>query len=199
MGYYNTGAYPVQFNVDYPDGPLDKFSTFFRILFAIPIGVVLNFIASSMGGLLFVPLVLMILFRQKYPRWWFDWNLALFQFTLRFLAYGLLMRDEYPSTDEEQAVHLNVAYPDAEQGLNRVMPLFKWLLAIPHWVALIFLSLAAALVSIFAWFAILFTGVYPRGAFDFVEGYLRWQSRTVCYALMLVTDDYPPFRLRDDD
>ena len=197
MGYYNTGAYPVQFNVEYPDGPLDKFSTFLRIFFLIPIGVVVSIITSAVGFWQYFALLIMILFRQKYPRWWFDWYLASFQFNLRFQAYVFLMRDEYPSTDEEQAVHLNVAYPDVEQGLNRVMPLFKWILAIPHYLALIFLALAALLVSIFAWFAILFTGTYPRGAFEFVEGFLRWQSRTVCYAFILVTDEYPPFRLGD--
>jgi hypothetical protein len=197
MGYYTTGAYPIQFSVDYPDGPLDKFSTFFRIFFLIPIGIVSSIITSAVGLWQYFALLLMIVFRQKYPRWWFDWYLASFQFNLRVQAYGFLMRDEYPSTDDEQAVHLDVAYPDAEQGLNRAMPLVKWFLAIPHWVALIFLLLAAMLVSIVAWFAILFTGAYPRGAFEFVEGVLRWQSRTVSYALMLVTDQYPPFRLRE--
>ena len=197
MGYYNTGAYPVQFSVDYPDGPMDKFSSFFRIFFLIPIGVLVGIITSAVGIWQYVALLTMILFRQKYPRWWFDWYLASLQFGLRFQVYGLLLRDEYPSTDEEQAVHLDIAYPDAEHGLNRFMPLVKWFLAIPHWVALIFLTLATLLVAIYAWFAILFTGTYPRGAFEFAEGYLRWQSRTVCYALMLVTDEYPPFRLRD--
>ena len=197
MGYYDTGAYPVQFSVDYPDKPLDKFSTFFRIFFLIPIGVVVGIITSAVGLWQYFALLIMILFRQKYPRWWFDWYLASFQFGLRFQAYALLMRDEYPSTDEEQAVHLEIAYPDAEQGLNRFMPLVKWLLAIPHWVVIIFLAFATLLVTIFAWFAILLTGTYPRGAFEFVEGYLRWQSRAVAYALMLVTDQYPPFRMRD--
>ena len=197
MGYYNASAYPVQFNVDYPDRPMDKFSTLLRIFFLIPIGVVVGIITSAVGLWQYFALLVMILFRQKYPRWWFDWYLASLQLSLRFQAYGLLMRDEYPSTDEEQAVHLAVAYPDAEQGLNRFLPLLKWLLAIPHWVAIVFLAFAAVFVSIFAWFAILFTGTYPRGAFEFVEGYLRWQSRTVCYALMLVTDEYPPFRLKD--
>ncbi len=197
MGYYTTGTYPVQFSVDYPDEPLNRLSTLLRPLFIVPIGVLIWAINSSASATLFGPVLLMILFRQKYPRWWFDWNLALLQFTLRIEVYALLMRDEYPSTDEEQAVHLNIAYPDAEQGLNRLMPLVKWFLAIPHWFVLIFLSLAAVLVAIFAWFAIIFTGRYPRDAFEFVEGVLRWQNRAVSYAFMLVTDQYPPFRLRD--
>ena len=197
MGYYDTGAYPVQFSVDYPDKPLDKFSTFFRIFFLIPIGVVVGIITSAVGLWQYFALLLMILFRQKYPRWWFDWYLASLQFGLRFQVYALLMRDEYPATDEDQAVHLDIAYPDAEQGLNRFMPLVKWIMAFPHWVALIFLLWGVLFVWIFAWFAILFTGTYPRGAFEFVEGVLRWQSRTVCYAFILVTDQYPPFRLRD--
>ena len=141
MGYYITGTYPVQFNVDYSDGPMDRVSTFFRLIFLIPIGVVAAIITSAVGLWQYSALLIMILFRQKYPRWWFDWFLASLQFSLRVQAYVFLMRDEYPSTDEEQAVHLDVAYPDAGQDLNRIMPLFKWLLAIPHWIALIFLAL----------------------------------------------------------
>ena len=179
MGYYNASAYPVQFKVDYPDRPLDKFSTLLRVFFLIPIGLLAGIITSAVGFWQYFALLLMILFRQKYPRWWFDWYLASLQFGLRVQAYALLMRDEYPSTDEEQAVHVNVAYPDAEQGLNRFMPLFKWFLAVPHYVALIFLTLAVLFVAIYAWLAILVTGTYPRGAFEFVEGYLRWQIRTV--------------------
>jgi hypothetical protein len=71
----------------------------------------------------------------------------------------------------------------------------KWLLAIPHWFLLIFLWIAAFVVVIIAWFAILFTGRYPRGLFDFVEGVIRWENRVVGYAITLVTDRYPPFSL----
>ncbi len=204
--------YPVQFSVDYPDRELNRLSTAFRIIWIIPIAIVLGFVSgaeaySSLrgdadyyvvvggGGTLTLPVLLMILFRQKYPRWWFEWNLQLMRFGARVGAYFQLLRDEYPSTDEEQAVHLDFPYPDAKNDLNRWLPLVKWLLAIPHYVVLIFLTLAAIVVVIIAWFAILFTGRYPRGLFDFVVGVERWFNRVVGYAFILVTDKYPPFRL----
>jgi hypothetical protein len=138
----------------------------------------------------------MILFRQKYPRWWFDFNLQLTRFSTRVWSYLSLMSDRYPSTDEEQWVHLDLVYPNVKQDLNRWLPLVKWLLAIPHYVVLLFLGIASVFAVIFAWFAILFTGRYPRGIFDYVEGFMRWGLRVEAYALLLITDDYPPFRLR---
>jgi hypothetical protein len=204
--------YPVRFAVDYPDRALNRVSSAFRIFAVIPIAIVLGSIGgyhSEWGhtdagtstvviggiGLLFLPPLLMILFRQKYPRWWFDWNLELMRFSNRVGMYIALMDDHYPSTDEEQSVHLDFPYPDAKKGLNRWLPLVKWLLAIPHWILLAFLYLGAIFVVIIAWFAILFTGRYPRALFDYVEGVARWQNRVFGYAVVLVTDRYPPFRL----
>ena len=138
----------------------------------------------------------MIVFRRKYPRWSFDWNLQLLRFANRVGAYLALMDDRYPSTDEEQSVHLDFAYPDAREGLNRWLPIVKWLLAIPHYIVLFVLYVGAVLAVIGAWFAILFTGRYPRAIFDYVEGVLRWHNRVLGYAVILVTDEYPPFRLR---
>ncbi|HJO80995.1 MAG TPA: DUF4389 domain-containing protein [SAR202 cluster bacterium] len=163
---------------------------------AIPI-IVLEAASSASAGLLTTPLLLMILFRQKYPRWWFDWNLGLLQFWSRVSVYVLLMRDEYPSTENEQAVHLEMAYPDAREELGRFMQLFKWLLAIPHYIALAFLAVAVLAVSIYAWFAILVTGKHPKGAFEFVEGSMRWVNRVISYAFIMTTDQYPPFRLKE--
>jgi hypothetical protein len=203
--------YPVSFSVDYPDRDLDRLTTAFRIFTIIPIAIVLGAVAGASwqstygnggaeaaagaGGLLFAAPLLMILFRRKYPRWWFDWNLELQRFSSRVLIYFALMDDRYPSTDEHQSVHLDYRYPDAARDLNRWLPLVKWLLAIPHYVVLFFLDLAALVAVIVAWFAILFTGRYPRGVFDFVEGVTRWNNRVIGYALTLVTDAYPPFRL----
>ncbi len=189
-------AYPVAFSVDYPDRPLDRLTTGFRIFTAIPIAIVLGAIATSGTGLLFLPPLLMIVFRQKYPRWWFDWNIELLRFSNRVWAYVALMDDRYPSTDEHQSVRLDFDYPDAERGLNRWLPLVKWLLAIPHYIVLVALWIGAVLAVIAAWFAILFTGRYPRGLFDYVEGVIRWHNRVAGYAWILVTDRYPPFRLR---
>jgi Domain of unknown function (DUF4389) len=204
-------SYPVRFSVDYPDRPLDRLTTGFRIVVAIPILIVLATVAggggwesssedtgnaaAAAGGLLFVGPLLLILFRQKYPRWWFDWNLELQRFGNRVGAYMALMDDRYPATDEHQSVHLDYPYPDAERDLNRWLPLVKWLLAVPHYVVLAFLWIGVLAVVVVAWFAILFTGRYPRGLFDFVEGVIRWNNRVVAYAWVLVTDRYPPFRL----
>jgi hypothetical protein len=203
--------YPVQFSVDYPDRPLDRLTTFFRVFVVIPIAIVLGtveggswqwtsggrtaVVAAGAGGLLFFGPLLMIVFRQKYPRWWFDWNLELQRFGNRVGAYLALMDDRYPSTTDHQSVHLDYAYPDVERELNQWLPLVKWLLAIPHYVVLFFLHIAMLVVVIIAWFAILFTGHYPRGMFDFVEGVIRWDNRVIAYAFVLVTDQYPPFRL----
>jgi hypothetical protein len=151
-------------------------------------------VAFGGGGTLFLAALVMIVFRQKYPRWWFDWNLNLVRFENRVGAYLFLIRDEYPSTDEEQAIHVDFPYPDAKNELNRWLPLVKWLLAIPHYVILIFLALAVVVVVIISWFAILFTGRYPQGMFDFVVGVMRWANRVQGYAFILITDRYPPFR-----
>jgi hypothetical protein len=203
--------YPVQLSIDYPDRDLNRVTTAFRIFTVIPIAIVLGAVAggtwessypngttataAGAGGLLFFGPLLMILFRQKYPRWWFDWNLELQRFATRVSVYLALMDDRYPSTDDHQTVHLDYIYPDAARDLNRWLPLVKWLLAIPHYIVLFFLEIAALFVVIFTWFAILFTGRYPRGAFDFVEGVIRWHNRVIAYALTLATDRYPPFRL----
>jgi hypothetical protein len=208
--------YPVRFSVDYPDRPLDRLTSAFRIFTVIPIAIVLGTVsggngwdwdwnnssstrtaAVGAGGLLFFGPLLMILFRQKYPRWWFDWNLELQRFGNRVGAYLALMDDRYPATDQHQSVHLDYPYPDAERDLNRWMPLIKWLLALPHYFVLFALDIAALVVVIVVWFAILFTGRYPRGLFDFVEGVIRWHNRVLAYTLVLVTDRYPPFRLAD--
>ena len=209
-------AYPVQFSVDYPDRELDRLTTAFRIFTAIPIAIVLALISAggvggpggwggegrgfflsfgAGGGLLVLAPLVMILFRQKYPRWWFDWNLNLIRFENRVAAYLFLLRDEYPSTDKEQQVHVDFPYPDVPNDLNRWLPLVKWLLAIPHLIILVFLALAALVVVIIAWFAILFTGRYPEGLFDFVVGVMRWGNRVQGYAFVLITDRYPPFSL----
>lgn len=210
-------AYPIQFSIDYPDHALDRLTSFFRIFAAIPILIVLGTVSGStwewsswssdqgrstvtgvgagVGGLLFFGPLLLILFRQKYPRWWFDWNLELQRFSNRVAAYLALTNDAYPSTDDHQSVHLDYVYPDVPRDLNRWLPLVKWLLAIPHYIVLFFLNIVAIIAVIIAWFAILFTAKYPEGLFRFVEGVFRWNNRVVGYAITLVTDKYPPFRL----
>jgi len=206
----NGSDYPVQLSVDYPDRALDWLTTLLRPLLALPILVVLGSVAgqasgggheegqrvaAGTGGVLVLGPLLMLVFRRKYPRWWFDWNLELLRFGNRVLVYLALMDDRYPSTDEQQSVHLDIAYPDAERDLSRWLPLVKWLLALPHYLALAVLVLGAILAVIVAWLAILFTTRYPRMLFDFLEGVLRWYNRVVGYAFILATDRYPPFTL----
>jgi hypothetical protein len=205
--------YPVQVDVDYPDRPLNRLTTGLRIFTIIPIAIVLASVSGetwnagegasqtgrvvivTAGGTLFLGPLLMILFRQKYPRWWFDWNLELTRFTGRVTVYAALLDDRYPSTDERQSLRLDIPYPDVRNDLNRWLPLVKWFLAIPHYVVLIFLGIAAFFCIVFAWFAILFTGRYPRGLFDFVVGVGRWGVRVEAYAFLMATDRYPPFSL----
>ncbi len=204
-------GYPVNLTVDYPDRKLNRLTTFFRIFMAIPIIIIIGLLVgttfSKMGshggwngtfalnGIIVLPIIFMLLVRKKYPRWWFDWNLALTKFSTRISVYLGLLDDAYPSTDEEQSVHIKMNYPNAEKDLNRWLPLVKWIMAIPHYIVLVFLLIAVLVVEIIAWFAILFTGNYPRSLFDFFVGVNRWSLRVAGYAFILVTDKYPPFSL----
>ena len=202
-------AYPLTFEVDYPDRPLNRMTNAFRVVMLVPIAIVLAALTAlgssaaggesaglvAVGGLLFLPPLLMIVFRGKYPRWWFDWNVELMRFTNRVYAYGALLSDRYPSTDEKQYVKLDLEYPDTREDLSRWLPLVKWFLAIPHYVVLAVLSIGALFAVIAAWFSILFTGRYPRALFNYVVGVMRWSNRVSAYAFVLATDKYPPFRL----
>ena len=192
--------YPASLTVDYPDRALDRLSSFFRLLTAIPAVAILGLLSASRasGGALFLPVLLVLLFRHKYPRWWFDWHLSFTRFANRVVAYLLLLRDESPAVEEEQAVHVRIDYPDAAADLNRWLPFVKWLLALPHLIVLAVLGVACLLCSVFAWVAILFTGRYPRSLFDFIVGVLRWSLRVQAYATLLTTDRYPPFSLEED-
>jgi len=202
-------AYPLTLEVDYPDRPLNRMSNAFRLVMLVPIAIVLAALTAfgasasdgdsaglvAVAGLLFLPPLLMIVFRGKYPRWWFDWNVELMRFTNRVYAYGALLSDRYPSTDEQQYVKLEVDYPDAGKDLSRWLPLVKWFLAIPHYLVLAVLSVGALFAVVAAWFSILFTGRYPRALFNYVVGVMRWSNRVSAYAFLLATDKYPPFRL----
>jgi hypothetical protein len=217
----NAAPYAARLEVDYPV-KLDRLTTFFRILWLIPIAIILGLISGAgetitntvflneagevirrtqqtAGGLmagLIGATALMILFRQLYPRWWFDFSRELTRFEARVGAFATLLTDRYPSTVDEQSVHLELDYPNAKTDLNRWLPLVKWLLVIPHYVVLFFLSIASFFAMFMAWFAILVTGRYPRGLFDFNVGVSRWWLRVTAYAFLLVTDRYPPFSLK---
>ena len=212
-------SYPARLDVDYPE-KLDRVTTFFRLIWAIPIIIILSLLSATSsstatvitetgktvseatrtgGGILtglFVATMLMIVFRQRYPRWWFDFARELIRFGTRVGTYLALLTDRYPSTTDEQSVHIEIDYPDVNQDLNRWLPLVKWLLAIPHFIVLAVLVLVAIFAIFIAWFAVLFTGRYPRALFDYVVGVGRWGLRVQAYATLLVTDQYPPFSLR---
>ena len=215
-----TKDYAARLEIDYPQ-ELDRLSTFFRLFLLIPIGIILALVSGtgetvsntvfldqagnvirrsseSVGGIasgIMLAAALMILFRQVYPRWWFDFMRELSRFQTRVGAYAMLMTDQYPSTVDQQSVHLELDYPDVKKDLKRGMPLVKWFLAIPHYFVLVFLGIAAFFAVIFAWFAIIFTGKYPQGLFNFVLGVMRWGLRVNAYAFLLITDQYPPFSL----
>jgi hypothetical protein len=206
-------SYPARLDIDYPE-KLDRFTTFVRLIWIIPIAIIWSLVSAasswtvvtetgetvtrSTGGIasgLFLATMLMIVFRERYPRWWFDFAREFARFAARVGAYLVLLTDQYPSTVDEQSVHLEIDYPDVEQDLNRFLPLVKWLLAIPHFIVLAVLAIGAFFAIIIAWFAVLFTGRYPRGLFDYVVGVGRWGLRVQAYAFLLVTDRYPPFSL----
>ena len=213
--------YAARLQIDYPE-KLGRLTTFFRIIWIIPIAIILGLVSHSgqtvtntiilnqAGGIvrttqekagdlasgLVLAIALMIIFRRRYPRWWFDFSLELTRFAARVGSYLFLLTDRYPSTVDEQAVHLEIDYPDVKRDLNRWMPIVKWLLAIPHYIILGFLFIAALFAAICAWFAILVTSQYPRPLFDFVVGVGRWGLRIDAYAFLLVTDRYPPFSLK---
>lgn len=210
----NNDKYPASLEIDYPK-KLDRVSSFFRIFLSIPILVIAGILTSSgteihtngagqvaiqnsggIAGALFAATALMILFRQRYPKWWFNFNLELNRFTTRVGAYLFLLTDKYPSTEDEQSVHLYLEYPDVKKELNSWMPLVKWFLAIPHYVVLTVLALGAFFATIIAWFSILFTGTYPKSLFEYVVGVGRWGLRVTAYAFLLTTDKYPPFSLK---
>ncbi len=201
--------YPVNLEIDYPES-LSRWKTFFRPFLALPVLILLSIVAGisdyenyddkvkyvSTFGLLYIATGLMILFRQKYPRWWFDWNYNLTKFGIRVMAYCALLTDKYPSTDEDQSVHVEMPYPDAKSELNRWLPLIKWFLVLPHYFILSILILTGFFVTLFVWFVILFTGKYPRGIFNFITGIMRWALRADSYAILLITDKYPPFTVK---
>ena len=206
--------YPARLTIDYPEKH-DRVSTFFRLIWAIPIVIALTLltaaggetvvaqtgegIRTTGGGILsglFIATMLMIVFRLAYPRWWFDFARELTRFSARVGAFLFLLTDRYPSTVDEQSVHLEIDYPDVDRGLNRWLPLVKWVLAIPHYLVLAVLMVGAVVVGFAAWLAILFTGRYPRPLFDYLVGVGRWALRVNAYAFLLVTDRYPPFSLK---
>ena len=200
--------YPATLTIDYPENA-NRITVLFRLFLIIPILIILVLLSyhgagsnqfpdeSYWVGILVIPTLLMIIFRQKYPKWWFDWNEQLIKFSFRIMSYVLLLQHEYPSTDEDQGIHIKINYPNVKTELNRWMPLVKWLLVFPHLIVLFFLMIGVFTSTILAWVMILISGKYPKKMFNFVVGTLRWILRVQAYALLLITDKYPPFSLSE--
>ncbi|MFP4460425.1 MAG: DUF4389 domain-containing protein [Candidatus Zixiibacteriota bacterium] len=200
-------TYPVDLKIDYP-GELDRISTFFRLIIAIPILIILALLMNSGTsehepyiitgiGFVVIPTILTIVFVNKYPKWWYNWNFELMKFSLRVGTFINLMTDKYPDLENDQNVHLTMPYPEVGKDIDRFMPLIKWFLAIPHYIVLIFLGIIAFFMIVISWFAIIFTGKYPRSFFNFIEGYMRWSIRVTAYTTLMITDEYPPFSLNE--
>jgi hypothetical protein len=190
-----TADYPVSFDVEYPER-LSRWKIFVKWLLAIPHFIIVYLLLIVAGVLQFIAFFA-ILFTKKWPRGLFDFTVQIYRWTANTSAYALLLqRDEYPPFSGEAGqypVTLDVEY---DENLSRWLIFVKWLLAIPHYIVLAFLGLAAYVVVFIAFFAILFTGRYPRGLFDFVVGTMRWYVRVNAYAHWLMTDRYPPFSLK---
>ena len=187
-----TSDYPAQFDVEYTEAR-NRVTVLFRLILAIPILILSSLVTAAVQNLSF-GVALMLLFRRRYPRVWFDWALYVNQFSYRVNAYMAFLVDEYPSTTDPQRVRTDAQLDEA--SLSRGMPLVKWFLAIPHYIVLALLFVAVAVVLLLAWFIILITGRFPRGMFNFVVGTMRWTWRVNAYALLLSTDRYPPFSLK---
>ena len=174
--------YAARLSVDYPER-LDRLTTAFRLIWVIPVAVVLSALTAQATSTVTVVTTT-------------GQVLQLNRFSARVGAYLGLLTDRYPSTEDEQSVHLDIDYPDTDRDLNRWLPLVKWFLVIPHLIVLAVLGVGAVLAVVVAWFAILFTSRYPRAVFDYVVGVGRWALRVQAYATLLVTDEYPPFALK---
>jgi hypothetical protein len=185
--------YPVRFDVQYPE-QLSRWLIFVKWILAIPHFLIL-YALNAVAGICVLIGFFAILFTRQFPRGLWDFVVNTRRWNENNSAYIALMRDEYPPFSWEPGVYpvtLEVDYPEE---MNRWLPLVKWLLAIPHLIVLSVLYIAAIVVIIIAWFAILFTGQFPRGMFDFVVGVMRWNNRVYAY-FYLLRDEYPPFSLK---
>jgi hypothetical protein len=196
--------YPAQLSIKY-NNKSNRVTVFFRLFLVLPILIIFILLLGLLvqdndsnavqigGGFLFFPIMLMIVFRQKYPKWWFDWVYELTKFVNRVSAYMMLLTDKYPSTDEEQDVEVSLEYPNVKEDLNRYLPLIKWLLAIPHLLIMIIFLVLWLLLSPIVWLIVLIMGKMPEKLFNFLVGFLRYVLRVGAYSILLITDKYPSF------
>jgi len=185
-------AYPVTFNVEYPER-LSRWLIFVKWLLAIPHFLILGVFGYLVQLTTFISWFA-ILFTARYPRSLFGLAVMYFRWNARVTAYVALLRDEYPpfgGSSPEYPVRFDVEYPEK---LSRLLIFVKWLLAIPHILILGLLGILGIVVYVIGWFAILFTGRFPRSLFDFLVGIGRWSLRVNAY-YWLMRDEYPPFSL----
>jgi hypothetical protein len=188
-----SGDYPVRLDVSYSE-TLSRWLIFVKWLLAIPHLIIVGAFGYVFQLLVFIA-IFTVLFTRKWPKGMFDFAVGMRRWQLNTYSYTLLLRDEYPPFTLEAGQYPAVFDVDYREDIARFSPLYQWLLAIPHLIVLAFLGIAAVVVTIIAFFAILFTTKYPRGMFDFVVGVQRWSERVTMY-IAFMTNEYPPFSLK---
>ena len=180
----------------------DKSTALFRLFLAVPVLIFLSSFSEFaddlpgvIGGLLVLPVVLSMLFRNVYPSYVLAFNKALLELSNRVNAYVLVLTDEYPSIEANQKVRL--IYPEIDGGkkLSPWMPLVKWFLAIPLFLLGIIYAIYAFALTLISWFSVITKGFYPEDKAEEVIKVIAYWNRLYGYALLLVTDEYPSFSL----
>ena len=184
--------YPVTFDVAYPESP-NRWLILIRWLLAIPHYIVLSLL-SILAGVVWVISFFTILFARTYPDSLYSFMVGVHRWNANLGAY-ILFHDRYPPFSMGESDYEGVTFAVERPDFNRWLVLIKWLLMIPHAIVLYFLSIIAMVAAIALVLAVLFTGRYPRGLFDFLVGVGRWNARVNAYATFVV-DRYPPFSLR---
>lgn len=183
----------------------NRLTALFRIIIVLPVAIYFSAFAVnsfstdnwsySFGGLIILPTFLALVFRGIYPSYALSFNHALISLETRVNAYALLLTDDYPSIEENDIVQITLPEVGTGSELSRIMPLFKWFLAIPlYFMGLIYIFYGIFL-TLFAWFSILLSGKYPVWCADAMVGILAFYNRVYGYAFILVTDEYPSFSL----
>ena len=182
----------------------DQVSGLFRYILIVPVLIFAAAFAPggaeslSIGmGVVVLPTLLAIVFRGVYPSYALRFNQSIVELSTRITAYALLLNDNYPSIEANSSVR--VVFPDVEDGkkLNRLLPLVKWLLAIPLYIVGIVYTIYGLIMLIVGWFAVIFTKAMPQAVAEVLFGVTRFWNRVLGYAFLLVTDEYPSFSLRD--
>ena len=185
-------TYPLAFDVEYPE-KLSRLLIFAKWLLAVPHWIIL-YALMAVAQAITVVAWFAILFTGRYPKGLFVFVVGIYRWYYNVIAYAALLRDDYPPfslSAGQYPLTFHVEYP---KRLSRLLIFFKWLLIIPHLIVLVLLGIVYWITLVIAWFAILFTGRYPKGLFNFGVGLFRWGARINAY-YMLMRDDYPPFSL----